>query len=207
MGREIEQTPTYFGLYQRVKGVESDRALKFVRPRIVVAGKTEHSGWPLMFGTVTIKIYKGSSETFKKVVKGDLSYYVLPTPVKVARPVPGPVVAKNFRSGLAWVGCGSSYSYWKCETLVTVRNLHYCSTLGLLHVQEGYYEPDMYTLYRMATEKWRPRPIILIVTPKRIRRCSSLTVDGTQLRTNEEYCDMLDLSNIPPGSEDDDSHA
>jgi hypothetical protein len=146
-------------------------------------------------------------------VKGDLSYSVLPTPVKVARHVPGPVAAKNFRSGEGTflgpgMGCGSSYSYWKCETLVTVLNLHYCSALGLRHVKEGRSEPEFFytTFHHMVTEKRRPCPIIPIVTPKRIRRSSTLTVDGTPLRTSAEYCDLFDLYNLPSDGEDDDSH-
>jgi hypothetical protein len=78
-----------------------------------------------------------------------------------------------------------SFSYRKCEELIAVINLHYCSAVGLIHV--GVLpKPDIYTYHRMVTGKKRARAKIPIVTHKRIRRASTLTVDGTQMSTSEE---------------------
>jgi hypothetical protein len=98
----------------------------------------------------------------------------------------------------------SSYQYHrKYETLVTEINLYYCSAVGLMHV--GVLPmPDIYTYHRMVNRKKRARAKIPIVTHKRIRSARTLTVDGTQMSTSEEYNDLFE---IPSDDDSDDEDA
>jgi hypothetical protein len=212
-GPEIDDAPMEFGLLQRVNGVTSSRALKFVKPQIAVIDKiTDNSKTtqqPALFGTVMVKLYKASSKCFKKQLKRNFSASLLPTADNLAAPVPG-VASKHLRSeegaaiGPAIGAIGYSYSYRKCKGLVSIVHLHYCSALGLMQVGVLPKPDDRYAYHRMLTGKKRARAKIPIVTHKRIRRASILTVDGTQLSHNEEYNDLFE---IPSDDDSDDEDA
>jgi hypothetical protein len=169
-GDEIDEEPNCFGLFQRVKKVKSSKALKFVKPQIVVSDETEHNSTSqAVFGTVTVKIYKASSERFKMKSKGNYSRSLLPTSVNFSGPVPA-VAAKISRSGegdsIAERERRSSslFSYRKCEELVSEIILHYCSAVGLIHVG---------VLPKPDIGKKRARAKIPIATHKRIFYCST----------------------------------
>jgi hypothetical protein len=93
---------------------------------------------------------------------------------------------------------------WERGRLLDVITLHYCSAVGLMNVGV-LAKPDIYTWHRMNTKKRQISAVnIPIVTPKRIRKSSTVTVNGRELSNIEDFSDLYDLSELP--SDDEGAH-
>jgi hypothetical protein len=204
-GPLIDARPEYYGLMQDAQGIISSRALKFVKPSYVNRNSDDASP-PMLFGTVRLKVYEAGAEyTDQRNMYQDFTASLARPTVAVGNT--GNETKKNLRSseGIGLVHMAQRNSIvWERGRLLDVITLHYCSAVGLMNVGV-LAKPDIYAWHRMNTKKRQISAVKSpIVTPKRIRRCSTVTVNGKKLSNKEEFSDLFDLSELP--SDDEGAH-